>query len=159
MTVSNVSTTTNPYSQTIDPSSFKQRRHDFKALANALQSGDLSSAQSAFAALQKDLPNASQASATPPVGQTSQAATDFQTLQSALNSGDLSGAQKAFASLKTDLQSTKGARGHHHHRRAGSATDANTGSSSSSSFPSSGTTTPVVDPITGVASVGLDVQA
>jgi hypothetical protein len=78
MTVSNVSATTSPYYQTIDPSSSEQRFQDFKALANALQSGDISTAQSAFAAFQKDLSSSSQTSSDQPFGQNSQANTVFQ---------------------------------------------------------------------------------
>jgi hypothetical protein len=100
---------------------------DPEALANALNSGDLSGAQQAFASLQQDLQstgrtgrhhdhhqgegdgviqssqggsNAEQAS------QISQGARDFEALQSALASGDLAGAQQACASLQQDLQST-----------------------------------------------------
>jgi hypothetical protein len=159
MTVSNVSSTTSPYYQTIDPSGFQQRRQDFNSLASALQSGDLSSAQSALAAFQKDLPSTSQANASQPFGQNSQANTDFQRLQSALQSGDLSGAQKAFASLKTDFQPAQGAHGHHHHRRAGNAAGSNAGGSSSSSSSSASTSSSALASIIESAGTGLNVQA
>jgi len=111
MTVSSVSSS--PY-QTNAPTPWQQRAQDFKALANALQSGDLTGAQQAFAALQKDQPGST--STTSASGQNSQASNDFQSLQNALQSGDLSGAQQAFASLKQDLQGAHRGHHHHHHR-------------------------------------------
>jgi ribosomal protein S20 len=122
MTVSSVSSAQNTY-QTDVQSAWKQRAQDFKALQSALQSGDISSAQQAFAALQKDQQSSSQAtsatSATSATGQNSQLANDFQALQSALSSGDLSSAQQAFSALKQDMQGA-GRTGHHHHHHAGS---------------------------------------
>jgi len=115
MTINNVSSAASLY-QTETQSPWKQRAQDFKALQSALQTGDLSGAQQAFATLQKDLP--SSAPTTKPSSSSSQstpASKDFQALQSALSSGDLSGAQQAFASLKQDLQSAGKAHKHQHH--------------------------------------------
>src|SRR5208337_4175079 len=103
--------------------SFQEGVQDFESLANALQSGDLSSAQSAFSSLEQNLPGISQvlqsnSSSSSSSTQTSPVAQALQSLQSALQSGDLSGAQQAFTSLEKALQSTGSThRGHHHHRR------------------------------------------
>jgi DNA-binding FadR family transcriptional regulator len=110
--ISSVSSTTNPY-PSASQSGFGQLVQDFKSLGSALQSGDLSTAQSALAAVQQALQGNSQASSSQPFGKNSQANTDYQTLASALQSGDLAGAQKAFASLQTDLKAAH--KGHHHH--------------------------------------------
>jgi hypothetical protein len=83
-----------------------QIRSDFQALGKALQSGDLTAAQQAYATLQQDLP-ANQSSST--TGNNPLSA-----IGQALQSGDLTAAQQAFAAL----------RGHHHghyHHGGGSA--------------------------------------
>jgi hypothetical protein len=116
MTVSNVSSSNNPYDPT-SQAGFKQHLQDFKALDNALQSGDLSAAQSAFAAFQRDVQKSSPAAqGSQPFGKNDQEAKDVETLQSALKSGDLSGAQKAIAALKHDMKA--GRARHHHHAQA-----------------------------------------
>lgn len=128
----------------------------FSALGNALQSNDLTSAQTALAAFQQALPTASgnsQSSQSQLFGGNSQANTAFQTLTTALQSGNLSGAQSAFSSLQTDLQSAApGAgkthhRGGHHHGAAAPADTVNSTSTSSSSTstPGSSTTVPTID--------------
>lgn len=93
----------------LQPSQFKQIKQDFNDLATALQSGDLSGAQQAFTALQKDSPQLAQGlnNATDPLGKA------LGNLASALKSGDLAGAQKAFAALQ---QIAQGVRHGHHHR-------------------------------------------
>jgi hypothetical protein len=150
MTTSNISATTSPYYQASDPSSFKQRSQDFKALANALQSGDLSSAQSAFAAFQKDLPSSSQANSSQPFGQNSQANTDFQTLQNSLASGDISGAQSAFTALKKDLKSAGGVQGSHHHHHHHGSNAAATNSASSTSANTTGSDSSAVNSLLNI---------
>ena len=80
-------TTSNPFS-------------DLAAIGNALQSGNLSEAQSAFATLQQDMGNSSGQSTTATSG------TDLTSLSSALQSGNLSDAQSAFATLMQDLQNS-----------------------------------------------------
>ena len=132
MTVSSVSSTLNTYQPDVQ-SAWRQRTQDFKALQTALQSGDLSGAQQAFAAMQKDQQNSSQATqASSASSQNSQDAKDFQALQTAFSSGDLSGAQQAFAALQKDLQGTSQA-GHHHHHHGGSANGTAQAASSASS--------------------------
>ena len=134
MTVSNVSSTLNTYQPDVQ-SPWKKRARDFKALQSALQSGDLSGAQQAFAAFQKDMPGSAQAaqakSASTP---NSQGAKDFQALQSALGSGDMAGAQQAFAAMQKDLQGAGWTGRHHHHHgdSANNTTQAAQGSSSAS---------------------------
>ena len=87
---------------------------DFAALSQALQQGDLTGAQQAFASLQQDVPwvgraaSAPSAAAAPGAGPLAAA---IQDLGNALKSGDLAGAQKAFAALS---QAHGGHHGHHH---------------------------------------------
>src|SRR5271157_2103560 len=71
---------------------------DLTALSSALQSGDLTGAQNAFATLMQDLgsTNTQQATAT--------LSTDLTALSSALQSGDLTGAQNTLATVMQDLQ-------------------------------------------------------
>lgn len=113
MTTSGISSSgTNPYQSSMR-SEFKQRGQDFKALDSALQSGDLSGAQKAFAALQTDMQNIQSSRSQQGQGQqqNSPFANDFQALSDALNSGDVSAAQKAFATLKQDMQAARQAHG------------------------------------------------
>jgi ribosomal protein S20 len=106
--------------------------NDFQTLAKALNSGDLSSAQSAFSALQTDLQKiggnqqASQSSST--------LQNDIQTLGDALKAGDLSGAQKAFATLQQDAQNQvqQGHHHHHHHHHQVSTDQSTTGTTTAS---------------------------
>ena len=132
MTVSNVSSATNP-TQTLAASWYQQQFQDFNALANALQSGNLGNAQSAFSSWQQDLgsiapSNLQSTMQSQPFGSNSKANSDYQALASALQSGDLAGAQQAFANLKQDVQgAAQTSRGHHHHHhhRAGTANNSN----------------------------------
>ena len=78
--------------------------NDLNTLATSLQSGDLSGAQKAFAALQQDMQNTGLTQSAQQTNQTSQQSNDFNTLATALQSGDLTGAQKAFTSLMQDAQ-------------------------------------------------------
>jgi hypothetical protein len=129
--ISGVSSTTNPY-QIAYQSSLDQFGQDFKAVGSALQSGDLSSAQSALAAFQKDLQGNSQTSTNQPFGKNTQANKDFQSLTSTLQSGDLAAAQKAFAGVQTDLKAAY--KGHHHHHSSSSTSaTAQTNSAATSS--------------------------
>ena len=142
--ISSVNSTTNPNQTTNQQSGYTQIAQNFQAIGSALQSGDLSSAQSALAAFQQALQGNSQSnsqtSSSQPFGKNSQANKDYQNLTSALQSGNLSTAQKAYASLQNDLKAaataataTKSAhRGHHHHRSE--ATDS---AASSTTTPSS----------------------
>jgi ribosomal protein S20 len=151
MNVSSVSASPSPNPYTIDSTSgFKPQIQDFKALQSALQSGDLSGAQSAFASLQKAMQNKSQAAgANNPSSQNSQLGNDMQSLQSALQGGDLSAAQKAFASLQQDMKSASQAAGtgrahRHHHHQGGGVQAASSTSTTSTTGTTSGNGTAAV---------------
>ncbi|MGO9018619.1 MAG: hypothetical protein ACLQVJ_09755 [Syntrophobacteraceae bacterium] len=107
MSVSAVSSTDSSY-QTNLQTGFTQVQNDFNQLGQALQSGDLAGAQSAFATLQQDMQNVSQSQS-----QSGQQQSNWSALASALQSGDLAGAQQAFAALQTNHH-------HHHHHSGGS---------------------------------------
>jgi hypothetical protein len=137
MTVSSISPSDVAATSSIN-SGFQKTIQDFKALASALQSNDLSGAQNALAAFQQDLQNApANTKARSPFDSNSQLGKDLQAVQTALQSNDLTGAQKAFATLQQDLQSAIQSQGthkaHHHHRQDNDGDDSATGSSSSAS--------------------------
>lgn len=97
------------------PGSAKQSVADFQSLAQALDSGDLASAQQAFATLQQDSPQVSRAVSSATSGGTAASnpvAAAWQTLSQDLQSGDLGGAQQAFAALQKAMHG--GHHGHHH---------------------------------------------
>lgn len=121
--ISSISSATNPY-LTSSQSPQAQLFTDFKAIGSALQTGDLSTAQSALSTFQQALQNNSQTSASQPFGKNSQANTDYQNLVASLQSGDLSGAQKAFASVQTDIKAAH--KGHHHHATSSTPTTSTT---------------------------------
>jgi len=107
---------------------FKQMKDDFQKLGQALQSGDLSSAQQIFSSLQQLLPNSSGSQT-----QNSSQGTlsnDVNAIGQALQSGDLSQAQDAYAVLQKDMQAAH--KGHHHHRHKVDDSQ-NSGSSSTGS--------------------------
>jgi hypothetical protein len=132
--VSSVSSTTDPY-QATNQNAFVQFVNNFNAIGNALNSGNLSAAQSALATFQQDLPATSQTSNSQPFGNNSQANTDYNSLATALQSGDLSGAQTAFASLQNDLEG--GGKAHrHHHRSSGDSDSTESASTPATSVPS-----------------------
>jgi hypothetical protein len=93
----------------------RQTRKDFKALRDALKSGDLDAAKQAYAALQKDLKAAGAQPGKPNLlDPSTQEGKDFAAIGKALDSGTLSDAQSAFSALKTDLRGALQARGGHH---------------------------------------------
>jgi len=97
----------------------------FSQLANALNSGDLSGAQQAYAALSQQQGSSQGASA----NANTPFATALNQIGQALQNGDLAGAQQALASL----QQAQG--GHHHGRHAhasGASTDSQNGVTSAS---------------------------
>src|ERR1017187_8646053 len=109
--ISSVASATNPY-QTTNRDSFGQSFKDFQAIGSALQSGNLSAAQSALAAFQQNLQSTSPSSAAStssgsstaatsgPFGSNTKANTDLQSLTSALQSAYTADAIHAFASLQ-----------------------------------------------------------
>jgi len=116
MTISAISSNNSSY-QTDITAKLTQRKQDFQNLASALQSGNLATAQQAFAQLQKDSLNVSQSQN----GQNSGQTTPLQALASALQSGDLTGAQQAFSQLQQNIK----VHHHHHHRQSSGASNTN----------------------------------
>jgi hypothetical protein len=122
---------------------FQQRRADLQQLAQALQSGDLSAAQSAFNALTalSQTGSSTAASSTASTGSASssssgpfrnpQLAQDFTAIGTALQSGDLAGAQQAFATFQQDLQNVQASGGHfrRHHHHGGNGQNSSASSS------------------------------
>lgn len=99
MSVAGISST-NALTQPSFFASFQQRRNDFQELSQALQSGDLANAQTAFT----DLSNLNQNSPLAQRFANSQAGKDFAAIGQALQSGDLDGAQQAFATFQQDVK-------------------------------------------------------
>jgi soluble cytochrome b562 len=95
-------------------SMMQQRKQDMSELSSALQSGDLSSAKSAFADLQSlnqggsNQSSASSSSAVSGSTGSNELYNDLGTLAQALKSGNIDDAQSAFAQLQSDLQSLGG---------------------------------------------------
>jgi len=82
---------------------FAQTRQAFSQLSSALQSGNLSAAQSAYNTL-----------ASSPLAQSGPLASSLQQIGQDLQSGNLADAQSALSSLQQQMQAHKG-HGHHHH--------------------------------------------
>ncbi|HEX7794371.1 MAG TPA: hypothetical protein VF456_08480 [Vicinamibacterales bacterium] len=102
MSVNGISpTSTNSYD-----SPFADRRQKLDALRDALDSGDLQSAQAAFAALNPS----STTGAAPASSAKTQFGSDLQAIGQALDAGDLGAAQKAFAAMRQHRH-----HGAHHH--------------------------------------------
>jgi len=117
MSITSVGAASSFTSNALNP--FQQRRQDFQALKQALSSGDLSGAQSAFSALQQLVQTQSGGttgaagaanSPAPGVsatsGTSSPLASDWTALSTALTSGDLKGAQTAFSQLQSDFRAS-----------------------------------------------------
>jgi hypothetical protein len=132
MTITPVSSTSAGVLQANSQGSFQQA---FGQLSNALQSGNLTAAQSAYAQLTQGggvNPNS-------PIGQAlSQIGNDLQ-------SGDVGKAQQDLASLQQQLQSFKGAHHRHHHQAADPSQSATATTSASSTAAASPTSTSLVD--------------
>ncbi len=93
------------------------RRQKLDALENALQSGNLESAQAAFAALQPQSAAPSASIGAVGANARNQSTTDLQAVGQALKAGDLTGAQQAFALMRQH-------RHHGHHHGAGAQNSA-----------------------------------
>jgi hypothetical protein len=118
---------------------FQQIKQRFQQLGSDLQSGNLSQAQTNFAALQQNLPNAAQSSAAAP--QTSSVTANSLTAAvnqpafswKELKAGNLSAVQSDFAAVQQDVQAlgqqqaVGGA--HHHHPYHASGSDSSSQSS------------------------------
>jgi hypothetical protein len=121
--ISSINTANSPYSIAYQncQNNIGQFDQDFHAIGNALQSGNLASAQSAIATFQQDLQASSPTSAQQPFGANNQANSAFRNLVNALQSGSMSGAQNAYSTLQTALHpATHGS--HHHHGTGGATT-------------------------------------
>jgi outer membrane protein assembly factor BamD (BamD/ComL family) len=116
-------------SQQVNQGQWGQTNNAFQQLSQALSSGNLSSAQSAFATLQQNAPQGANAQNS----QSSSTQSPFAALSSALQSGNLASAQQAFA----QLQQTAGQ--HHHHHGSHSAAAATT-TATTASAPATGST-------------------
>jgi DNA-binding FadR family transcriptional regulator len=117
-------------------------KQNFQQLSQALQSGDLATAQQAYATLMQSLPGQGSTSS----GSQSPFQQAISSIGSALQSGDLSGAQKAMQSLQQTAQQAKGAHhGHHHHGGGGAqAADSSTSSTTSAMMAALTGTTPTI---------------
>src|SRR5580704_3842495 len=119
MSVSGISSG-NLYNYSSAQNSLQQIQQTFQQLGQDLQSGNLSSAQSDFAALLKLAPQlsstANSAQNNSPIAQA------FRQLAKDLQSGNLSAAQQDFSTIQQDVQSQGG--GHHHHGHGGSSSAA-----------------------------------
>jgi hypothetical protein len=139
MTISGISPSYNTYQTGSAQNNFQQMRQDFKDLASTLQSGDLSGAQNAYAALQQIMQTAQSSNQNPSQNNSnsnnaqSQFSTDLAAIGKALQSGDLKSAQDAFAKLQQDMKAAGGGHHHHHHAQgaegAGNAGNSLNGSS------------------------------
>ncbi len=137
MSISSINSGANPACQTGPSSLFKQVRQDFKAIENAVQSGDLASAKQAVAAFQQDqqnLQNARGAAGGP--NQDPQPNSQFKNMVSSLitsiQSGDLSSAQKSLSAVQANMRAF-GAGHHHHHSGGGKDGDADAQSQANAS--------------------------
>ncbi len=94
-------------------------QQDMQQLSQALQTGNLSAAQTDFAALQKAFSQSPTSTASTSTASTSNpVAQAFNQLATDLQSGNLSAAQKDYATLQQDLQSSSGPTTHlHNHHR------------------------------------------
>jgi len=142
MTISSINSTTNAY-QISAQNTFNQSFNDFKSIGSAVQSGNLTSAQSALTAFQNDLQsNSGQNPLSQLFSNNSKLSNDLTTLQTALKSNDTSGAQSAFKTLASDMQSamkTQAPHGHRHHHRVDAESDNDASTATSSTSPADST--------------------
>jgi len=116
MSISSISSNAPAY----QPPQQNGMRQNFLQLTQAVQSGDLSGAQQAYASLIQALPSQGAKAGNGAGGQSNPFQQAIQSIGSALQSGDISGAQQA---LQTFQRQMKGARhGHHHHGQGQAAT-------------------------------------
>jgi hypothetical protein len=120
MSVSSISSGASPAYQSGIAGLFKQRKQDFKAMENAVQSGDLASAQQAVVAFQQDqldihTPHIARQGQIPQ--QNSQFKNDVSALITSIQSGDLTGAQQSLSAVQADMKAS--GMGHHHHHGGG----------------------------------------
>jgi outer membrane protein assembly factor BamD (BamD/ComL family) len=97
-------------------SQIQQFQQEFQQLGQDLQSGNLSAAQSDFATLLKDAPQASSTSTSQSNSPIAQA---FNQLSQDLQAGNLSAAQQDYSTIQQDFQSQASQMHPHHHHRSG----------------------------------------
>lgn len=125
----------NTQSSQNNPSAFQQIKSEFQQLGQALQSGNLTQAQSDFATLSQNLSAVAQSrGVTTPATNNSPAAQAFAQLGQDLQSGNLQGAQQDFTNLKQDAQRSSSQQvgvhhGHHHHHAESSQSSSSSSSS------------------------------
>ena len=118
MSVESISSSQNFYQPNVQNNG-KQFRQSFNDLAQALQSGDLSGAQSAFSELQQLRQSFQSAHHGQGKGNDKNGPlkSDIAALDQALQSGDISKAQEAFKKLQSDMQAMR--KNHHQHQTTG----------------------------------------
>jgi hypothetical protein len=84
----------------------RQQAQHLNAIANALQVGDFSGAQKAFAAFQQ-YSQANENAATAPVGPANPASKSAQALATALKADDWAGSTQAFRALRQEVQNAR----------------------------------------------------
>lgn len=143
MSVSAISST-NSVSQNNWQSDVTKGQQYFKALGQALQSGNLSAAKSAFSSLQQLTSSSSQTSSTTGgAGSANSVASAFNALGQALQSGNLSAAQQAFSQVQQTVQTAQSGQSSSGQSKAASASTsaAATPSTSVSALTSASTST------------------
>jgi spore coat protein CotF len=139
MDISSCSSATSPY-YTKASSNYQASMKDFSALADAVNSGDLSSAKSAFTQFQNDLKNTKGLNSL--LNSDTQAGKDYKTLQDAFTSGDMSAVKTALQSLQQDLTKVQGSKHHHHHHHHQETQSTDTTTTNTSSTDSSSSSPP-----------------
>jgi len=125
ITIMNITATTgsNPVLKNFSDS-LRQRFQDFKALGTAIESGDLTSAQTALAAVQKDIQNDPRIAKS---AKSDQITKDLAALGDAIKSGDTTATKQAFATLTQDLKGLRHGRHAHKADNDGDKDDGGTG--------------------------------
>ena len=100
-------------------SPFQQIGSEFQQLAQDLQAGNLSQAQTDFTTLSQNLPGLNQVATTPDTANSNPVAQAFTQLGKDLQSGNLQGAEQDFTALLQDAQqAAPQVEGHRHHHHA-----------------------------------------
>jgi hypothetical protein len=132
MSVTGVISAADPYFLQTN-SSFKARKSDFSTMAQAIKTGDLSTAQTALASFLNNVKDPQSSNSI--FSSNTQVGKDLQSLQSALQSGDTKGAQSALQTLQADLSKVAGGKHHHHHSHESQATNTTAATGTNSSSP------------------------
>ncbi len=138
MTIGAVSSSSSVYQPNSQQNTMQQ---NFQALVQAIQSGNLSAAQQAYATLSQSTPTQSGNGSSS--GQTNPFRQALASIGSALQSGDIFSAQTAMNGM---LQSMKAHHGHHHHGSQSQSANSNSAATTSTSISTlSGTTNSLVN--------------